>query len=294
MFKTSPFVSEKVWGYERWIISTHAAGQSTVLSGDERFNGKPLPAAVGEDYPLLVKVIQADDTLSVQVHPDDDYARRVENTYGKTECWYVLGATPGANLVCGLNKNYTKEELAAAISGNRLEDCLRYVPVEKGDFVFIPAGTVHAIRGGLRLLEVQEPSDITYRLYDWGRPREIHVEKGLEVTKWDAPDVVKNFDDVFSCDYFTLEKGSAIGSVEITSDVGFMACTSSVGGKKPETPAVKRGWVSLFILEGAGTITSCDCTSMSVKAEDTIMFRTDEQLLLTPVPGKRIKYMKIM
>lgn len=294
MFKTSPFVSEKVWGYERWIISTHEAGQCTVFEGDDRFDGKQLSDAVGSDYPLLVKVIQADDTLSVQVHPDDGYARRVENTYGKTECWYVLGATPDASIVYGFNGTYTRDELAAVIRNGKLEDCFRYVPVAKGDFVFIPSGTVHAIRGGLRLLEVQEPSDITYRLYDWGRPREIHVEKALDVFKCNAPDVVKHFDDVFSCDYFTLEKGSAIGSVEITSDVGFMACTSSVGGKKPETPAVKRGWVSLFILEGAGTVTSSDCTSLKVKAEDTIMFRTDEQLLLTPVPGKRIRYIKIM
>lgn len=294
MFKTSPFVSEKVWGYERWIISTHEAGQSTVLEGDDRFVGKTLPLAVGTDYPLLVKIIQADDTLSVQVHPDDDYAGRVENTSGKSECWYVLGAAPDAKLVCGVNGNYSREELAEAVKSGKIEDCLRYVPVEKGDFVFIPEGTVHAICGGVRLLEVQEPSDITYRLYDWGRPREVHVEKALDVLKCNAPDVVKHFDDVFGCDYFTLEKGSAIGSVEITSDVGFMACTSSVGGKKPETPATKSGWVSLFILEGAGTVTSSDCSSLSVKAEDTIMFRTDEQLLLTPVPGKRIKYMKIM
>ncbi len=294
MFKTSPFVSEKVWGYERWILSTHAAGQSTVLEGDDRFAGKQLSDAVGSDYPLLAKIIQADDTLSVQVHPDDEYARCFEYTSGKSECWYVLGATSDARIVCGLNRNYTKEELAAAINNKKLEDCLRYILVQKGDFVYIPSGTVHAVCGGVRLLEVQEPSDITYRLYDWGRPREIHVEKALDVLKCNAPDVVKQFDDVFSCDYFTLEKGSAIGSVEITSDVGFMACTSSVGGKKPETPAVKRGWVSLFILEGAGTVTSSDCTSLSVKAEDTIMFRTDEQLLLTPVPGKRIRYMKIM
>lgn len=294
MFKTTPFVSEKVWGYENWIISTHTAGESMVLSGDSRFDGKPLSAATGADYPLLAKIIQADDTLSVQVHPDEEYARRVENTCGKTECWYVLGATPDARIVYGLNREYTKEDLSSAINGNKIEECIRYVPVSKGDFVFIPAGTVHAICGGVRLLEVQEPCDITYRLYDWGRPREIHVQKGLDVLKCGAPDVVKNFDDVFSCDYFTLEKGSAIGSVEITSDVGFMACTSSVGGKTPDTPAARRGWVALFILEGTGTLTSSDCSSLSVKAEDTVMFRTDEQLLLTPAPGKRIRYMKIM
>lgn len=275
MFKTSPSVAEKVWGYENWILSSR---DTSVPAG----------------YPLLVKVIQADDTLSVQVHPDDDYARRVEDASGKSECWYVLGATPDASLVCGLNRDYTRDELANAIKNEKLEDCLRYVPVQKGDFVYIPAGTVHAIRGGVRLLEVQEPSDVTYRLYDWGRPREIHVEKALDVLKCTAPEVMKNFDDVFSCEYFTLEKGSAIGSVEITSDVGFMACTSSVGGKTPETPAAKSGWISLFILEGAGTLTSSECSSLSVKAEDIIMFRTDEQLLLTPVPGKRIRYMKIM
>ena len=275
MFKTSPSVAEKVWGYENWILSSR---DTSVPAG----------------YPLLVKVIQADDTLSVQVHPDDDYARRVEDASGKSECWYVLGATPDASLVCGLNRDYTRDELADAIKNEKLEDCLRYVPVQKGDFVYIPAGTVHAIRGGVRLLEVQEPSDVTYRLYDWGRPREIHVEKALDVLKCTAPEVMKNFDDVFSCEYFTLEKGSAIGSVEITSDVGFMACTSSVGGKTPETPAAKSGWISLFILEGAGTLTSSECSSLSVKAEDIIMFRTDEQLLLTPVPGKRIRYMKIM
>lgn len=294
MFKTSPFISEKVWGYENWIISTHKAGQSSVLEGDIRFNGKPLSAVIGEDYPLLVKVIQADNRLSVQVHPDDDYANRVEKTSGKSECWFVLGATPDARIVCGLNRNYTKDELTAALKSDKVEDCLQYISVAKGDFVFIPAGTVHAICGGVRLLEVQQPSDVTYRLYDWGRPREIHVEKALDVVKCNAPDVVKRFDDVFGCDYFTLETGSAIGSVEITSDVGFMACTSAVGGKKPETPAVRSGWVCLFIIEGAGTLTSSECTSLSVKAEDTIMFRTDEQLLLTPVPGKRIRYIKIM
>lgn len=294
MFKTAPYKSEKIWGYENWIISTHAAGESSVQTGDERFNGKLLSAAVGKEFPLIAKIIQADETLSVQVHPDEEYARRVENTCGKTECWYVLGATPDARIVYGLNRNYTREELKEALNGQKLEECLRYVKVEKGDFVFIPAGTVHAICGGVRLLEVQEPCDVTYRLYDWGRPREIHVEKGLDVLKCGVPDVIKNFDDVFSCDYFTLEKGSAIGSVEITSDVGFLACTSAVGGKTPDTPAAKSGWVSLFILEGAGTLTSSDCTSLSVKAEDAVMFRTDEKLLLTPVPGKRIRYMKIM
>ena len=199
MFKTKPYVSEKVWGYENWIVSTHKVGQSLNAETDENISN-----LLGNDYPLLIKLIQANETLSVQVHPEDDYAARVENTYGKTECWYILDAKPNATLVCGLNKDYSREELSEAINNNTLDNCLKYVPVEKGDFVFIPAGTVHAIQGGLRILEIQQPSDITYRLYDWGRPREIHIEKGLDVTKAFAPNPEKPFSKNFSCNYFNL------------------------------------------------------------------------------------------
>ena len=199
MFKTIPYVSEKVWGYENWIVSTHKVGQSKRAEDNENISN-----ILGNDYPLLIKLIQANETLSVQVHPEDDYAAKVENTYGKTECWYILDAKPNATLGCGLNKDYTREELATAIQNNTLDNCLKYVPVEKGDFVFIPAGTVHAIQGGLRILEIQQPSDVTYRLYDWGRPREIHIEKGLDVTKAYAPEPEKPFSKDFSCNYFTL------------------------------------------------------------------------------------------
>lgn len=136
MFKTKPYVSEKVWGYENWIVSTHKVGQSLNAETDENISN-----LLGNDYPLLIKLIQANETLSVQVHPEDDYAARVENTYGKTECWYILDAKPNATLVCGLNKDYSREELSEAINNNTLDNCLKYVPVEKGDFVFIPAGT---------------------------------------------------------------------------------------------------------------------------------------------------------
>lgn len=236
MFKTSPFVSEKAWGYENRVISTSAREESTVLTGDERYEGKPLSAAVGEDFPLVVKIIQADEKLPAQ-----------DSAGGKAVCRYVLGAA------------------SEALAEN----------VEKGDFMFVPAGAERSVCGGVRLLEVQEVGD------------------GTPCTSGE-PEVIKNFDDVFTCEAFTVEKGSAIGSVEITSDVGFLACTSLVGGKKPDTPAVKHGWAALFILEGTGTLTSSECTSLSVKAEDTIMFKADEQLMLTPVPGRRIRYLKIM
>jgi mannose-6-phosphate isomerase len=191
MIQLSPFVSEKMWGYEKWVLSTHEAGKSR----------PPLPY----DYPLLVKIIQADKTLSVQVHPDDAYAKAHENSRGKTECWYVLDANPGATLIAGLTGKYSPGELRAAITENRLEPFLRTIPVAPGDLVFIPAGVVHAIKGGIRVLEVQQSSDITYRLYDWGRGRECHVDKGLAVVKHIQPTVLRGFTGRFECGYFILD-----------------------------------------------------------------------------------------
>lgn len=268
MFKTQPYVSEKVWGYEKWIVSTHAAGQATVDAQTEFIGGKELSGIVGNNYPLLIKLIQANDTLSVQVHPDDEYAREKEDSYGKTECWYVLDAAEGATLICGLNNEYSSEEIHKAIKENTLEALLREVPVQKGDFIFIPAGTVHAIQGGLRLLEVQQPSDITYRLYDWGRPREIHVEKGVEVTKNISTQAQKPFSGHFSCEYFTLEKQtiSNHGKIEF-----------SINTDKP-TPAQETKWLSFFVIEGEGTCSSNTGESITVSKEDTVMVRLEEKI----------------
>lgn len=196
MLKLNPIRSEKVWGYEDWIASTHADGCQSEFK------------QLAGDYPLLVKVIQANDTLSVQVHPDDEDAKRLEgeNERGKTECWYVLSAEPGASLVYGLKGNPGKEELRESIKANSLESHLDRVEVKKGDFIFIPSGTVHAIGGGLRLLEVQQSCNITYRLYDWGRPREVHIEKGVEVIKNEKKQKISPLGEEFECKYFALKK----------------------------------------------------------------------------------------
>lgn len=200
MLLLNPIRSTKVWGYENWIASTHPNGAQ-----------KEFVDAVGNDFPLLVKVIQANETLSVQVHPDDEKAVLLEGngSRGKTECWYVLSADKNAKLVYGLNGVYSKSELEKAIDEQSLESFLNFVPVKKGDFIFIPSGTVHAIGGGLRLLEVQQSCDITYRLYDWGRPRELHVKKGIEVIKSDELPKISNFSGVFGCEYFSLAKLNA-------------------------------------------------------------------------------------
>ncbi len=182
---------------ECWGISAHPKGDGVVRFGD--FAGMRLsevwerhPEAFGslphEKFPLLTKIIDARDDLSIQVHPDDAYAARRENgETGKTECWYILDCEEGATLVIGHNAK-TREELCDMVRGGRWGELIREVPVKKGDFVQIDPGTVHAIKGGITLLETQQNSDVTYRVYDYGRlyhgaPRELHVEKSLDVIK---------------------------------------------------------------------------------------------------------------
>lgn len=289
MFKTQPFVSEKVWGYERWIVSVHPAGQSLVDEATPQIGGTPLNAIASASYPLLIKIIQANETLSVQVHPDDDYARLHEHSTGKTECWYVLDAVPDAKIIYGLQKDYSRSELEAAIRNNTIERCLRSVPVSKGDFIFIPAGTVHAIQGGLRLLEVQQSSDITYRLYDWGRPREMHIQKGLDVLRYQPASALTPehpFRGKSVCPYFRLEKKD----FPTTGTLSFSAF---------DTPAAKTGWCSLFIIAGSGTLEAAENgiletagnRTLQIKAEDCIMVRRDTTLSVLPDRGAVLSLM---
>jgi mannose-6-phosphate isomerase len=135
------------------------------------------------DYPLLVKILFPHEKLSVQVHPDDTLAQQIGQPRGKTECWYVLESQPGSAIALGLKKGSTVEAMRRAISDHTLEAMLEQVPVVKGDMIFVDAGTVHAIGPGVVLLETQQTSDITYRLYDYGRPRELHIDRGLAATR---------------------------------------------------------------------------------------------------------------
>jgi mannose-6-phosphate isomerase len=135
------------------------------------------------DYPLLVKILFPHEKLSVQVHPDDQLAQQVGQPRGKTECWYVLEAGPGAAVALGLKAGSTVEGMRKAITDHTLEAMLEQVPVVKGDMIFVDAGTVHAIGPGVVLLETQQTSDITYRLYDYGRPRELHIDRGIAATR---------------------------------------------------------------------------------------------------------------
>lgn len=249
MLRLTPLKSEKVWGYELWIASTHQNGLQ-----------KEFQAFVGGDYPLLTKIIQANDVLSVQVHPDDEKAMLYENCRGKTECWYVLDAEKDASLVYGFNGVYTESEIRKAVQANSPQDLLRFVKVEKGDFIYIPAGTVHAIGKGLRLLEVQQSCDVTYRLYDWGRGRECHIEKAISVIKSNDIRSVTKFLGVFSCPYFTLEK-------IIVEDTYSSSVNNHNGSTIPED------YILLFVSEGEGKI-----NGENVKAEDIFAFAPGEEI----------------
>ena len=136
-----------------------------------------------ERFPLLIKFLFPREKLSVQVHPDDEAARRVGQACGKTECWYVLAAEPGAQVALGLKPGVTREQLARAIQEVRAEELLNWVDIYAGEMIYVDGGTVHTIGPGSILVEAQQNSDTTYRLYDYGRPREIHVEQGLAAAK---------------------------------------------------------------------------------------------------------------
>lgn len=221
---------------ESWELSVREGDVSLVQNG--ALCGKTLFELIDEygdsltggfgasDFPLLVKLIDAADDLSVQVHPDDEYAARVENDRGKTEIWYILDADEDARIVFGLRTGVTPEELSAALRSGDPSGVLNYIPVRAGECYFIPAGLAHAIGKGVLIAEVQQNCDLTYRLYDYarlgkdGRPRELHVEKGLEVLKifdeaqideirYSRAGARRCADSLADCEYFSLSRVSA-------------------------------------------------------------------------------------
>jgi mannose-6-phosphate isomerase len=171
-----------------------------------------LAAAADLTFPLLMKVLLPREKLSVQVHPNDQEAALLGQPRGKTECWYILSADPGATVAVGLNAPLTAPQLRAAIESNTLEHYLNYIPVAPGDLVFVDAGTIHAIGPGMVVLETQQYSDVTYRLYDYGRPRELHIDAGLAVSKSNTraglikPTSMISFVRLVASDYFLVDR----------------------------------------------------------------------------------------
>lgn len=222
ILKLKPFYSEKVWGYENWSLSTHINGQCTVEGSK-----KTLLETINKELPIIVKIIQADETLSVQVHPDNNYAKIHDNENGKTECWYILDAKEKASLICGIKEGLDKDSLRKIIDKGNIECYLKRIKVKAGDMIYIPVGTVHAIEGGIKLIEVQQSSDATYRMYDWGRDRETHIDKSLDVIDYEGKNnggKIENFNKL-ETPYFTVEKIAVNGYYKDNVDCDFYCYT---------------------------------------------------------------------
>ena len=291
----SPVCTHNIWGGTRlnrefgypiegddigecWGISAHPNGDGTVASGayqgmklSELWEKHPeLFGNTGMDrFPLLIKIIDAKDNLSIQVHPDDAYAQVHENgSLGKTECWYILDCPEGAELVIGHNAK-TKEELTEMISEGKWDEFIRRVPIKKGDFIQINPGTVHAITSGCLILETQQNSDITYRVYDYdrlqnGKPRQLHVQQSIDVINVpaaSAEDSVKyvgdlpkdQLNELIHCLYYTVWKLDVTKPVSIEQTHPFMNVSVIEGEGLVNGQMIRKG--DHFILPaGIGTV----------------------------------------
>ena len=247
---------------ESWELSAHPDGQSVIADGTYKgmyfgeFIEKIGKDALGwkcgafDRFPILIKFIDARQALSIQIHPDDDYALEVENEFGKNEMWYVVDCEPGAYLYCGLSRDASKDEIRERIQNNTITEILNKVEVKKGDCVFVKAGTIHAIGSGILICEIQQNSNCTYRMYDYdrkdkfGNKRELHVDKALDVvdTKKYVPfningtvlDENLNYHILVSCKYFECFKYSINGDCNISVD--------------------NTSFVSVIVISGAGKI----------------------------------------
>lgn len=238
---------------ETWELSCHKDGESSISGGP--FNGMPLSDYIRlhgrcflgtncdrfKDFPVLVKLIDAKEKLSVQVHPDDAYALETEGQYGKTEMWYVADAEESAFIYYGFTRDISGDEFRQRIEQDTLLEVLQSVRVKKGDVVFIPAGTIHAIGGGIVIAEIQQNSNLTYRVYDYGRlgpdgkSRQLHIDKALDVTCLHPRTITYDFGThLGSCSYFMVDM--------IEADIWYSAHAS------------EKSFHHLLILDGEGVL----------------------------------------
>lgn len=212
-YKTKPIFVERIWGGDKLRMYNKNIGISII---GESWETGPLK----EGIPLLIKLIDARGRLSVQVHPDDEFASRVENAQnGKSEAWIILECEESSFIVYGFKRKVQKEELGNLLEKGSIAEVLNYVKVKKGDFIYIPAGTVHSLGEGILAYEVQQPSDLTYRLYDWdrkdleGKGRELHIDKAAEAINYSSElpritniydSLIGGFSDIIDCRHFKL------------------------------------------------------------------------------------------
>ena len=263
---------------ESWELSCHKDGNSVVADGE--FAGLTLAQYIEnegksvlgtncekfENFPILIKLIDAKDNLSVQVHPNNEYAQRVEGEYGKTEMWYVVDCDEGASLLYGFKHNITKEEFRERIENNTLLEVTNSVPVKKGDVFFIEAGTLHAIGKGILIAEIQQNSNTTYRIYDYGRvgadgkPRQLHIDKAVDVTNLCPAKPYPQSEPVdmggwtkkrlAKCEYFTVDVINVDTSAALEAD--------------------KSSFVNILVLDGGCVLSSEGNDAVELKKGDSV------------------------
>ena len=283
ILRMNPVFKEMIWGGtklkdiygyeipsdhtgECWAISAHKNGDCTIADGE--YKGKTLSWLFenhrelfgnieGDQFPLLVKIIDAKNDLSVQVHPDDAYAKEHENSLGKTECWFVLQADEGTKMVMGHHAK-TKEEFVKAIENDDYDNLLNSFKIKAGDFFYIPSGTIHAICKGSLIYEAQQSSDITYRVYDYhrkdkdGNERQLHVKQSIDVTTvpYKPYDLAKQVEETIengtrkelvSSNYLTLNKYDMTGYNKVKNDKPFQLVSIIEGQGTVEGKEVKKG-----------------------------------------------------
>ncbi|WP_263376532.1 type I phosphomannose isomerase catalytic subunit [Granulicella aggregans] len=274
-FRLKPFFSPRPWGKpnlkpwyeetgttelvgEAWLTGPQCVVETGPLAGrtlgdvaEEYAEELLTPGALAE-FPLLVKMLFPDAKLSVQVHPDDAEAQAIGLHRGKTECWYVLEAEPGATIALGLKPGTTLDGIRAAVADGSMESLMEWVPVKVGEMIFVDAGTVHAIGPGVVLLETQQTCDTTYRLYDYRRPRELHLEKGLAVTKLHtaagkvAPVEMDGFTRVITQKYFVVDRfevaaGATVSLGDVSGVSECLVCLKGSGTVKSNEGSVELG-----------------------------------------------------
>ena len=250
LVKLAPAVKDYIWGgtyfkafnkgtslervSECWELSVRDADSSIIASGKDK--GKLLVDVITKEdvgpvqnrfkyFPILIKLIDAKDNLSVQVHPSDDYALKNENSFGKSEMWHIISADEGSGLYVGLNKNCSKDEIQKALENGNILDYLNFFKVKPGDTFVIDPGTIHAIGKGVRLIEIQQNSNLTYRLFDYnrvdknGNSRELHIQKALEVIDYNKYEVKKSNGDLLADNqYFTVKDMSFDGEITLQAN----------------------------------------------------------------------------
>ena len=287
--KFNPIFKQRIWGGQKlrevfnkdippfekigesWELADLPDDKSTIANGD--LAGQTLTAVIEKyskqitgikslllPFPLLIKFLDAEDILSVQVHPDPRTCQRLRKGQPKTECWYIISAAPGAAIYKGLKKGVTKQQFANAITEGTVEQLLQKVPVEPGQCHFLPAGTPHTIGPGLLIAEIQTPSDTTYRVFDFnrlddtGKPRPLHIEEALESIHFDASGdnlSVTTVGRLVDCQYFKVDKGHQAKNCELLLSPGRMKV--------------------LIILTGSGTLLATTGISVDFEPGETFL-----------------------